>query len=158
MNNSPTVHVQAKCVAALARLPTPFLKNLTALLLTSFCFVGLVHAADVSTVTPADLASQIATNHPPIILDVRSPEEFSSGHVPGAINVAHTALESNMDQLSTHRDQDIVVYCVSGKRAGIALQWLKSHGFSRLWHLEGDYSGWVKEGHEVEVIEATSPH
>jgi len=158
MNNSPTVHVQATPVTAFTRHSTASLKTLGMLLIATLTLTGVVHAADVPTVTPADLASQIATNHPPIILDVRSPEEFSSGHVPGAINVAHTAIESNMNQLSAHRDQDIVVYCVSGKRAGIALQWLKSHGFSRLWHLEGDYSGWVKEGHEVEVIEATSPH
>ena len=158
MNNSPTLHVQATPVPMRTRLSAVSLKKLGMLLIASLAFTGVVHAADVPTVSPADLASQIATNHPPIILDVRSAEEFASGHVPGAINVAHTALENNMDQLSAHRDQDIVVYCVAGKRAAIALQWLKSHGFSRLWHLQGDYSEWVKEGRDVEAVEATVPH
>ncbi len=158
MNNSPTVHVQAPCLATLTRLVTGALKALGALLLIGIAAVSVAHADDVPVMTPAHLSSQIATSHPPIILDVRSPEEFSAGHLPGAINVAHTALESEINQLSPYRDQDVVVYCVAGKRAEIALKWLKSHGFNRLWHLEGDYSEWVKQGREVEMIEATTPH
>jgi rhodanese-related sulfurtransferase len=49
------------------------------------------------------------------------------------------------------KDKDVVLYCRSGRRAGIAAEVLAGHGYERLLHLEGDIVAWVDEGRPVET-------
>jgi len=77
-----------------------------------------------------------------VILDVRTPEEYHQGHVPGAINISHTQIIQHLSKLEPFKNQPIVVYCRSGKRAAIAEKILTAHGFKQLKHLTGDMNGW----------------
>ncbi|MDY6898837.1 MAG: rhodanese-like domain-containing protein, partial [Cyanobacteriota bacterium] len=87
----------------------------------------------------------------PVILDVRTSEEYLEGHVPGAINIEYRELPSRIDEISKLSKKDkIVVYCERGVRANIAEETLRKAGFSEVLHLEGDMSGWKKRGFEVE--------
>lgn len=65
----------------------------------------------------------------PVYVDVRSPAEFASGHVEGAINIPHTEMARRWGELEAHRDEPMVVYCRTGRRSGIALDVLREHGF-----------------------------
>jgi len=89
-----------------------------------------------------------------VVLDVRTPKEFAEGHVPGAINISHDELEARLPELEADRDRDVVVYCRSGKRTGLALDVLEKAGFKRLYHLEGDYLGWAAASRPVELAPA----
>lgn len=91
-----------------------------------------------------------------VILDVRTPEEYAAGHVPGAINVSHDQVEARLPELSAYRSKDVVVYCRSGRRTGLALDVLKANGFERLWHLEGDMLAWQAQNRPLESS-ATPP-
>lgn len=84
-----------------------------------------------------------------VLLDVRTAEEFAAGHVPGARNISHDVLAGRIDELADARDRDLVVYCRSGRRSGIALDLLRSAGFTRLVHLEGDWLGWEAAGRPI---------
>ena len=83
------------------------------------------------------------------VLDVRSPEEYASGHVPGAVNIPYDQVASRIAEVP--RDTDVVLYCKSGRRAGIAAEVLASQGYERLQHLEGDIVAWVGKGRPVET-------
>lgn len=83
-----------------------------------------------------------------VVLDVRSPEEFAAGHVPGAINIPYDRIAERL--MDVPRDKDVVVYCQSGRRAGIAAQVLAEHGYTRLFHLEGDIAAWKASGRPLE--------
>jgi phage shock protein E len=89
-----------------------------------------------------------------VVLDVRTPKEFAEGHVPGAVNISHDELEGRLSELDADRDRDGVVYCHSGRRAGLALGMLEKAGFKRLYHLEGDYMGWTAAQRPVETAAA----
>jgi phage shock protein E len=93
----------------------------------------------------------------PTLLDVRTPEEFAAGHVPGARNIPLAELESRLAELSAARAGDVVVYCRSGRRAATALDILKAHGFEHLLHLEGDMQGWSASGRRVEGADPSPP-
>ncbi len=68
-----------------------------------------------------------------LIIDVREPFEFESGHVGGAINIPPTAILSNPPELeSIDRDTEIIVYCRSGSRSNTSIQILKGMGFTNL--------------------------
>jgi phage shock protein E len=68
----------------------------------------------------------------PVIVDVRTPEEYAAGHVQGAILIPQDQMEQRWQELEAFRDQPIVLYCRSGRRSGLALEVLKSKGFTQL--------------------------
>jgi phage shock protein E len=108
---------------------------------------GSAAASPVRTVTPdALLARQAAKDRDLVVLDVRTPEEFAAGHVPGAVNVPHDQVGARLGELDKFRDKDVVVYCRSGRRSGLALSVLEQAGFKRLGHLEGDMNAWSAAG------------
>lgn len=83
-----------------------------------------------------------------VLVDVRTPEEYADGHIPNAINLPVAELPELLDALP-NKDQKLVVYCRSGFRAGKAIDYLKSQGYTSLQHLDGDYSGWAEENRPI---------
>lgn len=123
------------------------------LLLAAFAIAlsALACAGPASRLTQAELVERIEAGSPGlVVLDVRTPQEFAEGHVPGAVNIPHDELASRLGELKGAKDRDVVVYCRSGRRAGIALEVLEKAGFRRTYHLEGDYLGWSAAGRAVE--------
>lgn len=94
------------------------------------------------SVTPTDLAEMRKRDEPVQIVDVRSPGEFASGHVPGAINIPLEQIEARMGDLD---QRHLVVVCKSGRRAQLACGHLASHvpGASVL---EGGTDAWTASG------------
>ena len=74
-----------------------------------------------------------------LLLDVRSPGEFSMGHIEGARNLPVQELGAKLDTLD--KAQPIVVYCRSGQRSGQAMQLLRGQGFDQVYDL-GPRSAW----------------
>jgi rhodanese-related sulfurtransferase len=107
-------------------------------------------AAGPATIEPKALSERIAWADPSLLLlDVRTPEEYAGGHLPGAVNIPHTELAARVAELDDARERDIVVYCRTGSRTAQALEVLGKAGFKRLFHLEGDYVRWSEEKRPV---------
>jgi len=88
------------------------------------------------------LAARIASGDAPLILDVRTRAEFAEGHLPGAINIPHDELAGRIGELGAERNAEVVVYCGSGRRAGLAESVLVETGFSNIHDLSGHWRGW----------------
>lgn len=67
-----------------------------------------------------------------VFVDVRTDQEWEAGHVAGAIHIPHTEMEARHDELEQYEDKQIVVYCRSGRRSGIAMDILESEGFDNV--------------------------
>jgi rhodanese-related sulfurtransferase len=107
---------------------------------------GVAWADDFALVEPQALTARLESADPQLlVLDVRSAAEFDAGHIPGAINIPHDVIGDRISELGPGGERDIVVYCRSGRRSAIALETLKTAGFSRLFHLDGDYLRWSEE-------------
>ncbi len=76
-----------------------------------------------------------------LLVDVRTPEEYNDGFIPSAINLPLADLPEEFQKLG-NKNQQIVVYCRSGKRAAKAITFLTEQGFTNILHLEGDYLEW----------------
>ncbi|MFP4323568.1 MAG: rhodanese-like domain-containing protein [Anaerolineales bacterium] len=74
-----------------------------------------------------------ADNH--LLLDVRTPEEFNSGHIPGAENIAVQELARRLNEVPA--DQPIIIYCRSGNRSAQAAQILYSAGYGDVYDMGG---------------------
>lgn len=70
-------------------------------------------AAEQATAT-AERGAQV------LYVDVRTPQEFAAGHVAGAVNIPHDQMEARWSELAGNGDSQIVLYCRSGRRSGIA--------------------------------------
>lgn len=95
------------------------------------------------------LAERIANGNAPMIIDVRSEDEYLAGHVPGAQLIPHDQMTSYVESLSANKDTEIVLYCKSGSRAGMASDVLEEAGFSNLKTLEGSFQAWSSAGKPV---------
>ena len=82
------------------------------------------------------------------VVDVRSPDEWSRGHLPGAIHIPLAALPERVGELDA--SVPIVLHCKGGGRSSIATSFLQSKGIGGVSNLAGGYEGWVAEGFDVE--------
>lgn len=73
------------------------------------------------------------------LLDVRTPEEFASGHVDGAINIPVGTLATRMAEVP--REKPVVLYCRSGMRSARAASMLRAEGYERV-HNVGPMPSW----------------
>jgi rhodanese-related sulfurtransferase len=95
-------------------------------------------------ISPAQYqADFVKPSKPHVLVDVRTPEEFASGHVPGAINISLQSLPQRMQELP--KDQPIVLYCRSGNRSHTATQLLARAGYTNLYDL-GGIIAWTNQG------------
>jgi phage shock protein E len=108
--------------------------------------------APAELISQADLLARLEKKDAGlVVLDVRTPEEFAAGHVPGARNVSHDQLPAKLAELASLKDKEVVLYCRSGRRTALAEQTLRGAGFTRLRHLEGDWLAWQAEQKPVET-------
>jgi rhodanese-related sulfurtransferase len=113
----------------------------TAALLAHF---GCGGAADANEVTPEQVLAGQRGAQAPLLLDVRTADEFASGHVPGAINIHVDELAARTGELDAQRE--VVVYCERGPRARKAADALVAAGFTDVKLLSGHMSGWRDAG------------
>jgi hydroxyacylglutathione hydrolase len=84
-------------------------------------------------------------------LDVRKPEEWEDGHVPGATHAFLGELRDNLDRLD--RNAAYATYCASGFRASIAASLLRAHGFQDVRNVPGSWKAWSAADYPVEKPE-----
>lgn len=74
------------------------------------------------------------------LLDVRTPREFSRGHIEGSVNIELDELRDRLDEIPVSKNTPIYVICRQGLRAYVAVKILQGHGFKKLYNLSGGYT------------------
>ncbi|GAA4886549.1 rhodanese-like domain-containing protein [Serinicoccus chungangensis] len=95
------------------------------------------------------LRTWLAGDAAPRVLDVRTPGEYAAGHVPGSYNIPLATLTEHARSVADHLDQDVVLVCRSGARAGVAAQALAGTGGTGMHVLSGGMQAWSGAGGEV---------
>lgn len=97
----------------------------------------------------AQLRDWLAADDGPRVLDVRSPGEFQTVHIPGSYNVPLDLLREHRHELRTHLEDQVVLVCRSGNRAQEAEKILASTGLPNLHVLNGGVTAWEQSGAQV---------
>ncbi|MFE5211991.1 rhodanese-like domain-containing protein [Streptomyces sp. NPDC056600] len=105
--------------------------------------------AQTAAFAPAALQHLISNGDGPRLLDVRTPGEFQTSHIPGAYNVPLDTLREHRSELRRHLDEDVVLICRSGARASQAEQALAEAGLPNLRVLDGGMMAWEASGAPV---------
>lgn len=113
-------------------------------------------AADKPTVPPSvknvgvDEFEKLRTDKKAVVLDVRTPEEFAKGHIPGAINLDIKAPDFQKKLGELDKSKTYLVHCAHGVRGAKACTVMDKMAFTNLVHLEPGLSAWEKAGKPVE--------
>jgi rhodanese-related sulfurtransferase len=105
---------------------------------TTVCIIAVVIVAIVLLKKAGQISVQDALAHlksGALVIDVRSAGEFSSGHLPKAINIPMEELESGLPQRVKDKDQVLLLHCLSGTRSAIAKSKLKGMGYMNVFNL-----------------------
>jgi phage shock protein E len=98
----------------------------------------------IERLTPADYQSRYAKpKREHLLLDVRSPEEFREGRIPGAVNIELDSLIGRLAEIP--QDKPVILYCRSGRRSEMAAQILAQSGYRDIANL-GGIIDWQRQG------------
>lgn len=97
----------------------------------------------IETVNPQELLKRLKGNNPPLVVDVRSIGEWTSGHINGAIHMPITAILDHLAEIPN--DRPLATVCKSGYRASVVASILKNRGFGDVSSVTGGMEAWEKE-------------
>ncbi len=80
------------------------------------------------------------------LLDVREPDEYDQGAIPGALHIPRGHLEAQVEAKLTDKNQPVVVYCAGGVRSAFAADTLQALGYSNVLSMAGGFGKWKDEG------------
>jgi sulfur-carrier protein adenylyltransferase/sulfurtransferase len=103
----------------------------------------------VPEVAPADLQSRLSGGEQIVVIDVREPEEFARGKIPGAYTIPRGVLEMQVDG-RLPLESTVVLYCGAGGRSALAAKSLADMGYEKVENLQGGWGAWVNSGLPVE--------
>src|SRR3954451_5726742 len=97
-----------------------------------------------ATITEVDTSQGEQLFHRPdtVVLDVREPDEYEQGALPGAVHIPRGQLESNVENRITDHDAPVLVYCAGGTRSVFAAETLGRMGYTGVVSLAGGFNKW----------------
>lgn len=127
----------------------------TLFLLLTISFIGcsnpkpsktVTEYGELSVITPAVFKEKSVNQ---TIIDIRTPEEFASGHIEGAINM-NLFDKTFMDQISKlDKSKPIFMYCRSGSRSKSASKKVANLGFEKVYDLQGGIIYWARNNYKI---------
>lgn len=103
---------------------------------------SILNNKSVKNLSPEEAHKLINESKDVTVLDVRTKEEFSSGHMPKAKSFPMHEIPSRIDELGEFKDKPILVYCASGGRSPMAIKHLLKNNFTNIYHLNKGISAW----------------
>ena len=111
----------------------------------------LLFGKPISSISATDLNDRLKNGKRPLVLDVRQPDEYRTGHIPGAKLIPLNRLSGRTNELSQNRE--IVCVCASGNRSSSATRLLVKAGFNAI-NMKGGMSSWRRAGLPVKKGDA----
>jgi molybdopterin/thiamine biosynthesis adenylyltransferase/rhodanese-related sulfurtransferase len=106
--------------------------------------------SQIDEVDPSEAREQ--TSNGAVLVDVREPEEWAAGHIPGAKHVPKSYLESRIEGAVPDRSQHVILYCASGNRSAWATRTLvEDLGYEHVESMTGGFTLWKDRGYDVEI-------
>ena len=112
---------------------------------------------EIKQATSQEVKALVDAGAPPVLIDVREPEETAQGVIPGALVIPRGFLEQRIEDKVSDRDQPIVLYCASGNRSALAAKTLAEMGYTDVTSMSAGFNGWKESGFKFDVRTALRP-
>jgi molybdopterin/thiamine biosynthesis adenylyltransferase/rhodanese-related sulfurtransferase len=103
--------------------------------------------AEIREVDTAE-ADELRKQPGAVLLDVREPDEYEQGTIPGALHIARGQLESSIESRVPDKNAELIVYCAGGTRSAFAAKTLAELGYTDVVSVAGGFNKWKDEGRE----------
>jgi len=113
--------------------------------------------AEIDEISSIEAHERLESSDGSIFVDVREPDEWDEGHIPGAIYTGRGRLEQRIEGLVPDKGRALVVYCSAGSRSAFSAKVLEDLGYSNVVNLAGGFSDWKRNGFEVTIPRVLSP-
>jgi phage shock protein E len=104
--------------------------------------------AEAASIAPSELTARLDAGAAPVVIDVRTPEEYATGHIPGARNIPFDEIADRIAEVEA--PHGVALYCMVGPRARKGESALLAKGYTSVLHLEGGLAAWQAAGYPVE--------
>ena len=112
---------------------------------------------EIDEISSIEAHERLESSDGSIFVDVREPDEWDEGHIPGAIYTGRGRLEQRIEGLVPDKGRALVVYCSAGSRSAFSAKVLEELGYSNVVNLAGGFSDWKRNGFEVTMPRVLSP-
>ena len=102
----------------------------------------------VTSISAVKLQERRESGAAPVVIDVRTPDEYASGHIPGAVNIPFDQVAQRIAEIDA--PHGVALYCMVGPRARKGESALLAAGYEKVFHLEGGLAAWQAAGLPVE--------
>lgn len=102
--------------------------------------------AEKTSLAPKDFQSKIKSTENAVVIDVRTADEFSTGHLTNAVNMDWNDAATEAQLKSLDQSKTYFVYCLSGGRSSSAANFMRTNGFKNVIELNGGMMAWRSEG------------
>ena len=103
---------------------------------------------EAPSIAPSELSARRASGTAPVVIDVRTPDEYAAGHIPGALNIPFDQIAERIDEVDAKHG--VALYCMVGPRARKGEAALLGAGLTSVFHLEGGLAAWQAAGFPVD--------
>lgn len=103
----------------------------------------------IREIKPAEVKALLDSKEDVVYLDVREPNEWNLGRIPGAVHLPRGNIESKLEGL-VDRSRKIVVYCARGNRSALAALTMKQMGYDNVTSMSGGFQAWPDVGGPIE--------
>jgi rhodanese-related sulfurtransferase len=110
---------------------------------------------EADRLSPEDARKAVATGGRAATVDLRDQDEFSAGHIPGAVNIPADELDDRLDELS--QDEPVIVVCDEGKRSAEAAERLRERGYEAA-SVDGGMRAWSGDSLPLQPAEDEEFH
>lgn len=108
---------------------------------------------DVPDIDVVKVQRTIKNEEDVLILDVRTPAEYSRGHIEGSINIPVDDIPTQAPKTIKDKNRVIYVYCLSGSRSTLACAELLSMGYKNTKNIRSGLLAWRTEGYQLSIID-----
>src|SRR5664279_6077219 len=112
--------------------------------------------AAVREIEPSRAEEEIAAGNA-VILDVREPDEYEQGALPGAVHIPRGTLETSVEGRIPDKSSHVVVYCAGGTRSAFAAQTMQQLGYTDVASVIGGFNRWKDEGRDWAAPQSLTP-
>ena len=106
---------------------------------------------EIDEISTTEAHERLASPAPPLFVDVREPDEWEEGHIPGAVYTGRGRLEQRIEGLVPDKTRPLVVYCSAGSRSAFAAKVLQELGYADVSNLASGFADWKRNGYDVTI-------
>ncbi len=89
------------------------------------------------TINPKEAKERLEADESILLIDVRTPEEFAQSHIPNSISIPLNRIEADIGKVAQDKNAEMIVYCLSGRRAAAACSQLTAMGYRNVSNMGG---------------------